>query len=142
DRRYQSGVDVRRELLVHGMVANHLRAYRKSALEEVGGFGETLVHGEDWAMAVVLASRYEIAPTGAWLYARRVRDSSISGGAEMTPLRFWWDHLPIVRRLLDEHGGTLCGFDSSRVGMLTALRGLYATGLVDLIKRGTRTARR
>ncbi|MEM7415345.1 MAG: glycosyltransferase family 2 protein, partial [Gemmatimonadota bacterium] len=47
DRRYQSGVDVRRELLVHGMVANHLRAYRKSALEEVGGFGETLVHGED-----------------------------------------------------------------------------------------------
>ncbi len=142
DRRYASGIDVGRELLVHGMVANHLRAYRRSVLVDVGGFGETMDHGEDWAMAVVLASRYEIAPTGAWLYARRVRATSISGGAHMTPLRFWWDHLPILRRLLRDQDGRLCGFGTGEVVALNVMRGVYATGVVDQFKRWTRTGRR
>jgi glycosyltransferase involved in cell wall biosynthesis len=138
DRRHGPGVDVRRELLVHGMVANHLRAYRKDALVAVGGFDESVVHGEDWAMALALAHRYRIAPTGAWLYARRVRPDSTSGGPEMTPLRFWWDHLPLLRRLLEQGGGTLCGYNAGEVAALTLLRAAHAAGLVAFVKRWKR----
>lgn len=138
DRRHDPAVRVCRELLVHGMVANHLRAYRRDALVAVGGFDESVVHGEDWAMALALAHRYRIAPTGAWLYARRVRPDSTSGGPRMTPLRFWWDHLPILRRMLEQRAGSLCGYNAVEVAALTLRRAAYAVGVVDLVKRWKR----
>lgn len=133
-RRHAPGVDVRRELLVHGMVANHLRTYRKEALQRVGGFDESVDHGEDWAMAVLLADRYEVVGVRGWHYCRRLHGSNTTAAPGMTPFRFWADHARVTRRLLRRRGGRLLGRGPLAVYGLVALRFLHVTGIIGALK--------
>ncbi len=141
DRRHRTDVTLGRELLVHGMVANHLRAYRREALLAVGGFDESLAHGEDWAMTLTLADRFDVVATGGWHYARRIHDANTSVGPGMTPLRLWRDHLPVLRRMMADRGGRLCGYGRLEVGSLVALRWAHAAGVIPALKRAVRGPR-
>lgn len=140
-RRARPDVDYRRELLVHGMVVNHLRTYRRSAILEVGGFDETLRHGEDWAMAVALADRWEVRRVPGFHYCRRVHGGNVSLDLRFRGLRYWRGHLRSARRLLAERDGELLGRGRGAVLGLMLLGLLHSTGTVVGLKRLARLGR-
>jgi len=109
--RHRKGLtDIRRALLVHGMVVGHLRTYRRSALEEVGPFDETLRYGVDYEMALRLAECYEFERVPRVLYCQRVHGDNTQATLRMAPIRFWWNRVRICRRHLRRREGAVLGY--------------------------------
>jgi glycosyltransferase involved in cell wall biosynthesis len=93
-------MDYRRELLLRGSIINHLRTYRRQALEDVGGFNEQLRHGEDYEMALRIADQYDIGLLPEFLYAYRIHRANTSESLRFKRLRFWWQRYRSARDLV------------------------------------------
>ncbi len=120
-------IAVRRQLLVHGMVVNHLRTYRREALLEVGGFDEKLPWAVDYEVALRLAERWEFVHVPAMLYAKRVLPIGASEAVRWKSWRFFAMRWRLVRRLLRTHNGRLFGYSS------LAVHALLLAGLADTL---------
>jgi glycosyltransferase involved in cell wall biosynthesis len=90
--------DYKWQLMVLGMVANCLRTYRRSALETVGRFDESLRYGEDFEMTVRLIDKFDIAAVPELSYCRRVHETNITR-LRFAPFRFWLQRYRLLRRL-------------------------------------------
>ena len=120
--------DVPRALLVHGMVVNHLRTYRREVFDLVGRFDEGLSYAVDYEMALRIAERYQFAYVPEPLYAKRAHPAATTGAMRAKSLRFWWTRYRIGRRLLRTRGGTLLGRGSLGFHALMALGLVHVTG--------------
>ncbi|HUI27116.1 MAG TPA: glycosyltransferase [Candidatus Kryptonia bacterium] len=78
-----------KERLVLANVANALRTYRRSVLEELGGFNETLRFGVDYEMALRLVDRYAIKLVPEFLYVRRVHSTNTTESLRFRDFQFW-----------------------------------------------------
>ena len=100
-RRMSPGVDYRRELLVRGgSIANHLRTYRREALEAVGPFDERGGVGVDSEMALRILDRYEIRLVAEVLYAQRLHGSNACQSMPFKEVRLWYRRAANARRLV------------------------------------------
>jgi len=81
------------------MVANHLRTYRREALDAVGRFDEELEFGEDFEMALRMLDKYEMAAVPEFLYCRRVHGGNVSANLRLAALRFWLQRWRMIGRL-------------------------------------------
>jgi colanic acid/amylovoran biosynthesis glycosyltransferase len=99
-RKRPPGLDYKRELLRHGTVINHLRTYRRAALQEVGGFNGGLRHGEDYWMALLVVDKYDIELVPEFLYAYRIHGGNASESLRFKNLRFWWRRYLSARELV------------------------------------------
>lgn len=111
-------IPVRRHLLLHGMVVNHLRTYRREALLAVGGFDESLPWAVDYDMALRLADRWGFVHVPAILYAKRILPQGASESVTWKPLRFWGMRWRLARRHLRRRGGRLLGYPAPVVHAL------------------------
>jgi glycosyltransferase involved in cell wall biosynthesis len=116
--------DYRRGLLVHGMVTNTLRTYRREALAAVGPFNERLPWAVDYEMSVRLANRYDMVLVPEFLYFQRVHTGNTQQTLSMRSIRSWRLRASICAGELRRNGGRLLG--RSR----TAVYGLLLLGLV------------
>jgi glycosyltransferase involved in cell wall biosynthesis len=137
-----STVDFRRDLLVHGMITNPLRTYRKSALIDVGSFNETVPSAEDWEMSVRIADRYDLRLINEFLYCQRVHGSNTQRNATGRALRSWRNRYRITRALLKRKGGRLLGRSRAEVHALMLLGLVHALELPTVAKRVVRGPRR
>jgi len=103
-------IPVRRHLLQHGMVVNHLRTYRREAVLAVGGFDEAMPWGVDYDMALRLAERWDVVHVPEMLYAKRVLPTGASESVRWKALRFWALRWRLARRYLQANGGRLLGY--------------------------------
>jgi glycosyltransferase involved in cell wall biosynthesis len=92
------GRDYRAALLREGSVMNHLRLFRRSALQRVGPFNEDLRYGEDLEMALRLVEHFRIDVVPEALAAIRRHDHNTTG-FRFQSLRYWWQRLVMVDRL-------------------------------------------
>lgn len=81
-------------------VINHLRTYRRSVLEELGGFDENLFFAIDYDMALRILERWEIRLVPEFLYVRRVHDTNTTESLRLKTFRFWLQKYRIRRRLV------------------------------------------
>jgi glycosyltransferase involved in cell wall biosynthesis len=109
------GVDYRRGLLVHGMVVNHLRTYRREVLDAVGWFDERLRYAEDYEMAVRIADKYDIVLVPDFLYFFRQHPESTTQRLALREVRYWVTRARICNRLLWKRGGKLLGRNAAAV---------------------------
>lgn len=93
-------VDHRAGLRWNASFTNHLRTYRRSALEQLGGFNESLPFGVDYDMALRILENWEIAFVPEFLYLRRVHDTNTTESLRFKLLRLWWCKYRIRRSLL------------------------------------------
>jgi glycosyltransferase involved in cell wall biosynthesis len=136
------GFDYRRGLLVHGMVVNPLRTYRREVFDVVGHFDERLRYAVDYDMAVRIAERYEIALVPEFLYRQRLREGNMTEGLRLQALRSWWTRARILRRRLRAAGGCVLGRRPSEVYALMLLGLAHALGLPRALRAGGRWSRR
>jgi glycosyltransferase involved in cell wall biosynthesis len=108
-RHRTSPIDHARELVVHGMVVNCLRTYRRRVFDTVGGFDEGLPWAVDYEMALRIAEHFAFAHVPEMLYARRVHAAGVTQRLRARPWRFWWMRWKLVRRQLRAQGGVLLG---------------------------------
>ena len=100
-RSVSPGLDYRRELLVRGgSVANHLRTYRREALEAVGPFDERGGVGVDSEMALRILDRYEIRLVPEVLYSMRLHGSNTCQSMRFKEVRLWYRRAANARRLV------------------------------------------
>ncbi|MGQ0765609.1 MAG: glycosyltransferase family 2 protein [Gemmatimonadota bacterium] len=133
--------DVRRQLILHGMVVNHLRTYRRSALLSIGGFDESLDWGVDYDAAIRLAERWEFVRVPEILYIKRILPTGASESLRFSALRFWRLRWRLVRRALEANGGTLFGMSSARVHALLVAGLADAAGLGVFVPGAARLPR-
>lgn len=93
-------VDHRTGLRWNASFTNALRTYRRSALEELGGFDESLPFGVDYDMALRILEKWEITLVPEFLYLRRVHDTNTTESLRFKFLRLWWCKYRIRRSLL------------------------------------------
>lgn len=99
-RTRQPGTDYKRELIMRGgEAANHLHTYRRSVLEEVGEFDESLRCGEDLDMALRIAERFRMRLVPEFLHLHRIHPGSTTGRWKMQTLRFLTNRWRICRSL-------------------------------------------
>ncbi len=122
--------DYRRNLIVHGMVVNHLRVYRRTALELVGRFDERRRYGVDYDMALRIATRFDIVAVPEFLYCLRSHAGNTQRHLRFRALRFWWDRLRTCGAMVRSSGGSLMGRSAAGVYALLAL------GLIDALRPG------
>jgi glycosyltransferase involved in cell wall biosynthesis len=120
--------DYRRGLLVHGMVTNTLRTYRRDALAEVGPFDERLPWAVDYEMSVRLANRYDMVLVPEFLYLQRVHDGNTQQTLGLRAIRSWRVRAAICGEQLRSNGGRLLG--RSRPGVY----GLLFLGLLHVAR--------
>lgn len=130
------GFDYRRGLLVHGMVVNPLRTYRRAVFDLVGRFDERLRYAVDYDMALRIAERFDIALVPEFLYRQRLHGENMTEGLRLQALRSWWTRAIILRRRLHA-GRSVLGRRPIEVYALMALGLAHALGL----RRGARFAR-
>lgn len=135
-------VDFRDDLLVHGMITNPLRTYRRSALDEVGPFNETLSSSEDWEMAVRIADRFDMLLIPEFLYCQRVHRTNTQRNARFRALRSWRNRVRISRMLLKRGHGTLLGRTPAQIYGLLLLSLAHSLELPALAKTVVRSPRR
>ncbi len=128
-------IDHRRQLLVHGMVVNHLRTYRRAALEEVGGFDESLPWAVDYEMALRLAERWRFVRVPEVLYVTRVLETGASERVRAKRARFWWMRWRLARRALARGEGRVLGYSTARAHLLLLAGLADAAGASDLLRR-------
>lgn len=121
-------IPVRRHLLVHGMVVNHLRTYRREALLDAGGFDEALPWAVDYDMALRLAERWDFVHVPETLYAKRILPGGASESVRHKPLRFWAMRWRLARHHLRARTGRLLGYSTLAVHLL------LLAGLADAIR--------
>jgi glycosyltransferase involved in cell wall biosynthesis len=92
--------DYRRDLLVHGSVAHHLRMYRKAALKRVGPFDERLASDAEFDMVLRIADRYETVRVPEFLCAVREQARGASCSRFCTGIRDWWRRHTLCSRLV------------------------------------------
>lgn len=119
--------DYRRSLIVHGMVVNPLRIYRRDVIKIVGPFDERRRYGIDYEMALRIADRFDVVSVPGFLYCQRVHSGNTQQNLRCRALRFWWDRMRTCRALLKRPGGTLLGRSALGVYCLLAL------GLLDAL---------
>lgn len=73
---------------------------RKSALDEVGGFRQECMPGEDWEMWLRLAARYNVIYTRSILAKYRIHDQSLTAKFELSPYEA--AHVRTLHSLFDE----------------------------------------
>jgi glycosyltransferase involved in cell wall biosynthesis len=71
-------IDYKRELVFSGSVNNGLRTFRKDVFDVVGTFNEEMKRGIDHEMALRLVDKFDIELEPEFLYARRIRNDSLS----------------------------------------------------------------
>jgi glycosyltransferase involved in cell wall biosynthesis len=128
-------IDHRRQLLLYGMVVNHLRTYRREALDQIGGFDETLPWGVDYDAALRLAEEWEFVHVPEPLYVKRILPTGASESVRFKDLRFWALRWRLARRALHRNGGRALGMSAMHVHLLLLAGLLDATGLVSLVRR-------
>ena len=134
--RRPAGLDYREALICHGMVVNTLRTYRRTALEAVGPFDETLRYAVDYEMAVRMADRFDIVLAPEFLYLVRIHGANLTESLRCKTLRFWWKRTMICHRLLRRSGAaTLLGRTPSQVYGLLLIGLLHALELPRTAKR-------
>jgi GT2 family glycosyltransferase len=116
-------IDYCYELVVHGMVVSHLRTYRRSVFETVGGFNESLPWAVDYEMALRVAQRFSFAHVPEMLYGRRVHEGGVSQRLRAKAWQFWWMRWKLVRGRLKAQQGSLFG-SGSLTTHLRLLQGL------------------
>jgi len=119
--------DYRRDLVVHGMVANPLRTYPRAVFDTVGGFNEVLRYGVDYEMTLRIADRYDVAFVPEFLYVQRVHRSNVQQNLRLRNLRFWWMRVGICRRLLRSQGALVARRPA-------AIYGLLGVGLLHVLR--------
>ncbi len=127
-RQRSNAIDYRRELLVHGMVVNHLRTYPRRVFEKVGGFDEDLAYAVDYEMALRLAEHFRFVHVPRLLYAKRGHAGAVTEGMRLKALRFWTMRRRIVRRRALAQGGELLGLSAARRWKYLAMGLLYLLG--------------
>ncbi len=133
--------DWRRDLLVKGMVVNHLRTYRKSVFDEVGGFDEALELGEeDYDMAVRIADRFDIVHLGRFTYCHRLHGRNTERTIRARWIRSWWARYNVLRELSRDRPSLLGRRRPGVHGL--ALLGLLHAGFVGTVATVARIARR
>jgi glycosyltransferase involved in cell wall biosynthesis len=140
-RQRTSGRDLRWDLLVHGMVANPLRTYRKSALRTVGPFDESLRYAVDYEMTLRIADRFELRYIPAFFYCQRIHDTNTQKHLRVRTLRQWWTRARICSRLMRRRR-TLLGRTRLEVFSLMGLGLAYALRLDVIAKAVLRAPRR
>ena len=98
-RKRPPGMNYRKALVERGCVINHLRTYRRSVLEEMGGFNEKLERGVDYEMALRIVDKYDIGLVPEFLYLHRQHSGSISLRGPLSQLRASFQRYLICRRL-------------------------------------------
>ena len=96
---YSNDFDYRRELMVTGMVANHLRTFRRSVFERAGRFNESLKYAEDFEMAVKIADVSKIGVVPEFLYGHRVYSGNTSPTGMSSALRCYLGNVKVLNRL-------------------------------------------
>ena len=132
--RQRRRLDLRRDLLVHGMVANPLRAYRRHVFDQVGSFNEKLEYAVDYEMTVRIADRFPLEYVPEFLYCQRVHAGNTQQNLRWRAFRFWWTRVRIFRALL-RNRSTVLGWTKTQVYELLLLSLLYATGVDAFVKR-------
>jgi glycosyltransferase involved in cell wall biosynthesis len=127
--------DVRRALLVHGMVANPLRTYRRDVFDVVGWFDEDLPWAVDFDMAVRVANRFDGVRVPRVLYVQRVHGGNVQQALGFRALRSWAMRARICRRRLRTEGGALLGRSALGVYALQAAGLAHALRLPRLARR-------
>src|SRR2546430_12806679 len=122
------GFDYRRGLLVHGMVVNPLRTYRREVFGVVGRFDERLRYAVDYDMALRIAERYDLALVPEFLYCQRIHDTNMTEGLRLQPLLSSWTRAAIIRRRLLPGSGLLCRRPAAVYGLML-LGLLHALGI-------------
>lgn len=92
------GRDYRAALLSEGAVMNYPRLFRKSALEFVGLFNESLRFGGDLEMAIRLVEHFRMDVVPEALVAVRIRNDSTTH-FRFRALRFWWQRTLFAEKL-------------------------------------------
>jgi glycosyltransferase involved in cell wall biosynthesis len=127
-------IDYRRQLIMYGMVVNHLRTYRRAALDGAGAFDELLPWGVDWEMALRLAERWTFVRVPDALYVKRILPGGASESVTLSGLRFWALRWRVARRRL-KRDGHLLGLSACHVHSLL-LAGLGdAIGVLPSVRR-------
>jgi glycosyltransferase involved in cell wall biosynthesis len=98
-RSVRPGTDYRRELPVRGGIANHLRTYRRAALDAVGPFDERGRTSFDSEMSLRIADRYDIALVPEILYCLRLHGRNTCQSMRFKELRLWYQRVGNCRRL-------------------------------------------
>jgi glycosyltransferase involved in cell wall biosynthesis len=127
-RQRSKAIDYRRDLLVHGMVVNHLRTYPRRVFERVGGFNEDLAYAVDYEMALRVAEHFRFVHVPRLLYAKRAHRGAVTEGMRLKSLRFWTMRRQIVRRRAQAQGGDVLGLSAARRWNYLAIGLLYALG--------------
>ncbi len=132
-RTRQPDMDYKRELIMRGgEAANHLRTYRKSVFDAVGGFDENMLSGGDYDMALRVVECFKIQLVPEFLYRYRIHRRNISGGGPLQTVSFLLNRRRICRKLIATRQITftskpeynlrrllLCGFFQQTLGLLT-----------------------
>lgn len=135
ERARKPPIDHRRQLLTYGMTVNHLRTYRREALDDIGGFDEELPWAVDYDAALRLAERWEFVHVAAPLYIKRVLADGASESVRLKGGRFWAMRWRLARRALRRNGGRLMGLSSPHVHALLLVGLLDATGAPDAVRQ-------
>jgi O-antigen biosynthesis protein len=141
-RQRRKPIDYPRELLVHGMVVNHLRTYPRHVFDRVGAFDERLTYAIDYDMALRIAEHFTFAHVPRQLYAKRTHSKALTEGMRLKSLRFWLMRRRIARRRSLQQGGVVLGASPARRRRLMALSLAYALGAGPVIAALSRVDRR
>jgi glycosyltransferase involved in cell wall biosynthesis len=96
--RKQNQIPYSRDRLLTDFIPFHLRMYRQSLFEQVGGYDSTLEYAEDYDLSLKLSEITEAAfvPTASYYY----RQHSQTQGAKCRIERIYWTKKAIERSLL------------------------------------------
>ena len=132
--------DYRRDLVVHGMVANPLRTYPRAVFDDVGRFDEALPYGVDYEMTLRIADRYDMVCVPEFLYVQRVHRANVQQNLRFRSLRFWWMRVGLCRRLLQSRRTLLARRRTAVYGLLglSLLHVLRVPALAKRVYRGRR----
>lgn len=131
--REHAEFDYRRRLLVHGMVVNTLRTYRRDIFDVVGRFNETLPFGVDWEMAVRVADCYEMVLVPRILYLVRIHGANTTVYERQGGVARWWWRYRVVRGVL-RNRKRLLGRSPTAVHALMLISLLHELGVERSVK--------
>lgn len=113
DRR--PGVDYRAALAHMAGVVNHLRTYRRVALEQIGGFDTSLSFAVDYDSSLRLLEHWEACVVPEFLYGRRVHRTNTSEAMRWREWRVWWQKVYVRQRVL--HSGAVSYLEGNQVDL-------------------------
>ena len=133
------GIDHRRELMLRGMVANHLRTYRRSVLDELGGFDESLRYFDDYEMSLRIIDRHGIVVVPRLLYCWREHGASTTGALTWRPLRYAWRRWRVMVRHRRRPGSEW--MDTTGIPLSEPWRALWREQVVQPLRRVARAVK-